>query len=57
MNEPDIRTEAEKRAGITVVNAAYPPGDVRRYGAIGDDHTDDTWAVVALMNMLQAGGA
>jgi hypothetical protein len=28
-----VQTDAEKLAGVTPVNKAYPPGDVRRYGA------------------------
>lgn len=36
-----VQTAAEKLAGVPVVNAAFPPGDVRRYGAIGDGTTDD----------------
>lgn len=38
------RTEAEQLAGVWPSNWAYPPGDVRRYGAIGDKTTDDTGA-------------
>lgn len=40
-----IRTPAEISAGVTPVNYAYEPGDVRRYGAVGDGTTDDTTAV------------
>ena len=35
---------AEKTAGITVVNGNFDPGNVRRYGATGDGVTDDTQA-------------
>jgi hypothetical protein len=35
------RTAAEIAAGVTPVNYAYGPGDVRRYGALGDDATND----------------
>ena len=36
------QTAAEKLAGVTPVNKAYAPGDVRRYGAVGDDAFDCT---------------
>jgi hypothetical protein len=39
------RTDLEIDAAITPVSYLYPPGDVRRYGAIGDGATDDTSAV------------
>lgn len=39
------QTTAEKLAGVTPVNAAYPPGDVRRYGAVGDGVTNDKPAI------------
>lgn len=48
-------TASEKLAGVTVINAAYPPGDVRRYGAVGDDSTDCTAAIAAAI--LVAGTA
>jgi len=38
------RTAAEIAAGVTPVNFAYDPGDVRRYGAIGNGTTDDSGA-------------
>lgn len=38
------RTAAENAAGVTPVNYAYVPGDVRRYGAIGNGVTDDSTA-------------
>jgi len=44
------RTAAEISAGVTPVNYAYPPGDVRRYGAIGDGISDDTAAIQAALN-------
>jgi hypothetical protein len=34
-------TSAETAAGVTPTNFHYPPGDVRRYGAVGDGSTDD----------------
>ena len=36
------RTAAEIAAGVTPTNYGYPPGDVRRYGAVLDGTTDDT---------------
>jgi hypothetical protein len=33
-----VQTSAEKLAGVTPVNYAYPPGDIRRFGAVsGED--------------------
>lgn len=34
------QTSAETSAGVTPVNYAYPPGDVRRHGAMGDGSVD-----------------
>lgn len=36
---------AETSAGVTPTNYSYPPGDIRRYGAVGDDSTDNDEAV------------
>jgi len=38
------QTAAEVTAGVTPTNYSYPPGDVRRYGAVGDGVTDDSTA-------------
>ncbi len=38
------QTAAEITAGVTPTNYAYPPIDVRRYGAVGDGITDDLGA-------------
>jgi hypothetical protein len=38
------RTAAETAASVTPTNYGYKPGDVRRYGAVGDGTTDDTLA-------------
>jgi len=39
------RTAAEVTAGVTPTYYYYPPGDVRRYGAVLDGVTDDTAAL------------
>lgn len=44
-------TQEETNAGVTVVNPAFPPGDVRRYGAVLDGVADDT---LPLNNALAA---
>jgi hypothetical protein len=48
------RTHAENAANVATPNESYPPGDVRRYGAIGDwdgkSGADDT---IALQNALK----
>lgn len=38
------RTAEEIAAGVTPSNYAYQPGDLRRYGAVGDGVTDDSQA-------------
>lgn len=43
----EVRTELEKRLGVEVIDAAYPPGDVRRYGALADGETDNAGAFTA----------
>lgn len=48
-----VRTPAEIAAGVTPVNYAYPPGDVRRYGAKCDGVTDDTAAINAGANAVR----
>ena len=39
------QTSAESAAGVTPTNYQYKPGDVRRYGAVGNGSTDDTTAI------------
>ena len=39
------RTAAEQAAGVYPANSSFPPGDVRRYGAIGDGVTDNADAI------------
>lgn len=51
-----VQTPAEELAGITPVNYAYPPFDVRRYGAKGDGVTDDTAAIQSAINVAEING-
>lgn len=44
------RTAAEIAAGVTVLNFAYWPGDVRRYGAVGDGAAECAAAFQAAIN-------
>lgn len=55
-NDHTKRTVAEISAGVTPVNYAYPPGDVRRYGATGDGVTDDTAAIQNAINAVGVAG-
>ena len=36
-----LQTSAERNASVTPADYSYPPGDLRRYGAVGDGVTDD----------------
>lgn len=45
------QTAAEIAAGVTPTNYQYPPGYPRRYGAVGDNVTDDTVAVQTAFNV------
>lgn len=47
------RTSAEVSAGVTPTDYSYPPGDVRRYGAVGDGATNDTAAINAALSVNQ----
>lgn len=49
------QTSAEAAAGVIPVNLFYVPGDVRRYGAVGNNVFDDTPAFLA--SVAQAGKA
>jgi hypothetical protein len=44
------RTSAEISARVTPANFAYPPGNPRRYGAVGDGVADDTAALTACIS-------
>lgn len=50
------QTLAEVAAGVTPTNYAYPPGDTRRYGAVGDGVTDDTNAINDCADVCREGG-
>ena len=44
------QSAAEHVAGIEPVNYSHPPGNVRRYGAVGDGKTDDSAAIQRAVN-------
>jgi hypothetical protein len=46
------RTAAEIAAGITPTDYAYPEGNVKRYGAVGDGVTDDSDAIQRAIDVL-----
>lgn len=47
------RTAAEQAAGITPTLYYYPPGDIRRYGAVDGGVTDCTTAITNAINIGQ----
>lgn len=50
------QTPAEIAASVTPVNFSYPPGNVLRYGAKGDDSTINDTAFAAAFAVAQASG-
>lgn len=58
---PPIRyaqTSAESAASVTPTDYSYPPGDIRRYGGVGDGSTDNVTALTsACAQSSQTGGA
>ena len=57
MSEMEVQTEIEKRLGISVVDAAYPPGHVRRYGATDNARAvDDAQTVNRAMTPVLTNG-
>lgn len=50
------QTESEIAAGVTPTSYLYPPGDVRRYGAVGDGSTNNTTALRNCFSSLGVGG-
>jgi hypothetical protein len=49
-------TATETAAQVTPSNLTYPPGDLRRYGAVGDGVADDTAAVSKLLKVAVSSG-
>lgn len=49
------RTLVEIAAGVTPANYAYPFGLIERYGAVGDDSTNDTAAATSWLSLLSVG--
>jgi parallel beta-helix repeat protein len=47
------QTAAESTAGVTPTNLRYRPGDIRRYGAVGDGSTNDATAIQNALNVEQ----
>lgn len=50
------QTESEIAAGVTPTSYLYPPGDVRRYGAVGDGSTNNTTALRNCFSAVGVGG-
>src|SRR5690348_6283870 len=42
-----LLTNLESAAGVAPVDYTYPPGDLRRYGGVGDGSTDNSAAMTA----------
>jgi len=47
--------DAEKLAGVTPINAAFPPGDIRRYGGNGDGTTNNDGPLAQLLLVMKQG--
>ena len=45
-----VQTAEEAAEGVVPTDYSYPPGDVRRYGAVGDGLTDDYVAIQAALD-------
>lgn len=45
------QTAAEIAVGVTPVDYGFAPGDVRRYGAVGDGVTDDSTAITTAVSL------
>ena len=50
------RTAAEIRAGVVPHAYQFPPGNVRRYGAVGDLKTNDTESISQALNIIESSG-
>jgi len=50
------QSPGEITAGVIPSNLAYVPGDIRRYGAVGDGVHDDTTAIQSALNVGKAAG-
>ena len=51
------RSTSEISASVTPTAYGYPVGDIRRYGAVGDNTTDCTNAIRAAVNVAAVSGA
>lgn len=54
------QTSAESTAGVTPTDYSYPPGNVKRYGALGNSSNNDATAIQNAINVAQqvvTGGA
>lgn len=49
-------TRAEKAAGVEWVDSRYEPGNVKRYGAVGDGVADDTAAIRLALSVAESAG-